>query len=308
MIKKFEFSSSGLEYICNTEEKVFFNTDVYSVSTINNPKNNTVIFSNKLNDYNIEKLKKVKGSILILSKADREIRFNENFILYVENPRKEYAKVLKFILDNQKLVHNINYELKNGSYIGKNVKVGENTIIEPLCFIDNNVVIGDNCIVKSGSKIRTNVIIGDECILKENCVIGSEGFGVERDPDGTTYKIPHLGGVEIKSHVEVGANSVIAQGTIEPTIIEDYVKIDDCAFIAHNVKVGRGTFIIANSEISGSVEIGKNCWVAPNVCIKDGIKIGDNSMLGMGAVIIKDVEKNSIVAGNPGKILKTIKD
>lgn len=308
MIKKFEFSSNKLKYICDGEEKIFFDTNVYSVSTINNPKNNTVIFSNKLNCENIEKLEKVKGSILILNKADKEIRFDDNFILYVENPRKEYAKILKFILDNQELSTNINYELKNGSYIGNNVKVGQNTIIEPLCFIDNNVVIGKNCVIKAGSKIRTNVIIGDECILKENCVIGAEGFGVERDSDGTTYKIPHLGGVEIKSNVEVGANSVIAQGTIEPTIIEDYVKIDDCAFIAHNVKIGRGTFIIANSEVSGSVEIGNNCWVAPNVCIKDGIKIGDNSMLGMGAVIIKDVEKNSIVAGNPGKILKTIKD
>ncbi|MCQ4923221.1 hypothetical protein NE686_09010 [Tissierella carlieri] len=303
MVRKFEFNSILLKTITEYTKYVFYDTTIYSVSTINNPKDKTLIFANILENYDVERLKQIKNSIIILNEKDLDIKIEENYLLYVKSPRKEYAKILRFILDNQNY-KKINYIFENGFYIGENVEIGRNTVIEPLCMIDNNVKIGSNSIIKSGSKIRSNVLIGNNCIIKENSVIGSDGFGVERDDDGTTYKIPHLGGVKIGNNVEVGALSVIAQGSIEPTVIEDYVKIDDCSFIAHNTKIGKGTFIIANSEISGSVEIGKNCWISPNACIKDGIKVGDNSIIGLGAVVLNDVEENSVIVGNPGRCLK----
>ncbi|MBW6408568.1 UDP-3-O-(3-hydroxymyristoyl)glucosamine N-acyltransferase [Clostridium weizhouense] len=306
MERKFNFESSLLKRIEKYNDYIFYNTVIYSVSAISNPKNNTLIFANALKHEDIENLKKVKNSIIILNKQYNNINFEENYILYVDRPRKEYAKILKFILDNNKEEDN-NYIFKSGYYIGKNVLIGENTIIEPFVFIDSNSVIGKNCIIKSGAKIRKNVIIGNNCIIKENCVIGSDGFGVERDFDGITYKIPHLGGVIIGDSVEVGALACIAQGTIEPTVIENYVKVDDCVFIAHNVKIKKGTFIIANSQVSGSVEIGENCWVSPNACIKNGIKIGNNSLIGIGSVVINDIKENNVVIGNPARFLKNIK-
>ncbi|WP_428817616.1 UDP-3-O-(3-hydroxymyristoyl)glucosamine N-acyltransferase [Clostridium butyricum] len=302
MIKKFEFNTELLEQL-GYSDYVDYNVFIYNVSTPYNPENNTLIFVNRLNNDIIENLKNIKNSVLILSKDDSHMEFQENYILYVERPRKEYAKILKFILDNQ-VQMKCNYLFKDGYYIGKNVKIGKNTIIEPFVFIDNDSIIGDNCIVKTGAKIRKNTIIKNNCIIKENSVIGSDGFGVERDLDGTTYKIPHLGGVVVGEFVEIGAMSVIAQGTIEPTQIEDYVKIDDCVFVAHNCKIRKGTFIIANAEISGSVKIGKNCWISPNVCIKDGLEIGDNSILGIGTVVLNEVKENSVMVGNPAKVLK----
>ncbi|KJZ82760.1 MULTISPECIES: UDP-3-O-(3-hydroxymyristoyl)glucosamine N-acyltransferase [Clostridium] len=302
MIKKFEFNTNLLKKL-GYSDYIDHNVFIYNVSTAYNPQNNTLIFVNKLNNDMIKTLKNIKNSILILNKEDSHIEFEGNCIFHVERPRKEYAKILKFILDNQAEVKR-NYLFKDGYYIGENVKIGKNTVIEPFVFIDNDTVIGDNCVIKTGAKIRSNTIIKDKCVIKENSVIGSDGFGVERDLDGTTYKIPHLGGVVVGESVEIGAMSVIAQGTIEPTEIEDYVKIDDCVFVAHNCKIRKGTFIIANAEVSGSVEIGKNCWISPNVCIKDGLKIGDNSILGMGTVVLNEVKENSVMIGNPAKVLK----
>ncbi|MBN1064031.1 UDP-3-O-(3-hydroxymyristoyl)glucosamine N-acyltransferase [Clostridium botulinum] len=302
MKNRFEFNSRLLKKL-EYSKYTYYDTTIYGVSTLKKPRNNTLIFADVLNSCDVENLKCVKNSILILNKDYCEIDLKENYVIYVNRPRKEYAKILKFILDNE---ININeaYSFKDGYFVGRNVVIKKNTVIEPFVFIDSNCIIGKNCIIKSGAKIRSNTVIEDNCIIKENSVIGSDGFGVERDSDGTTYKIPHLGGVKIGKFVEVGALSVIAQGTIEPTVIQDYVKIDDCAFIAHNSKIGRGTFVIANSEISGSVEIGENCWISPNVCIKDGVKIGNNSVLGMGAVVLEDIKENSVVIGNPAKFLK----
>ena len=62
--------------------------------------------------------------------------------------------------------------------------------------------------------------------------------------------------------------------------------------------------VVANAMIAGSVKIGKNCWISPSSSIKNQIKIGDNSLIGMGAVVLKDVEPHSVMVGNPAKLLR----
>ena len=54
----------------------------------------------------------------------------------------------------------------------------------------------------------------------------------------------------------------------------------------------------------GPIIIGKNVWVGDNVCILAGVTIGDNSVIGAGSVVTKDVEPNSIYAGNPAHIIR----
>lgn len=306
MKNKFIFNTKLLNKLNDKHYKSLKEITLYSVSSINDPKSNTLIFIEKLNEELINKLKKIDNSLILLNKRFEPLKLLNNIFISVDRPRKEYARILTFILDNQ--TEKINkYQFIDGYYKGKNVKIGENVIIEPFVFLDNNVQIGDNCLIKSGAKIRKGTVIGNDCIIKDNAVIGGDGFGIERDDDGTTYKIPHLGGVIIGNHVEIGALASIVQGTIEPTIIEDYVKIDDCAFVAHNCKIGRGTFIIANAEISGSVTIGKTSWIGPNTTIINGISIGNNVTTGIGSVVTKDIKDNEIVAGNPADTIDNLR-
>lgn len=50
--------------------------------------------------------------------------------------------------------------------------------------------------------------------------------------------------------------------------------------------------------------IGKRCFIGANAIIMCGVKIGDEVIVGSGAIVTKDVPSNSIVAGNPAKIIK----
>lgn len=306
MKKNFEFDSALLKNSDQYNGDLIYKTTIYNVSSLSNPDDNTLIFADKLSENDIKQLSRIKECIILLKTEYSDLEFKNNCVIYVDRPRREYAKILKFILDTQKKDSKTYVLNSNGYCIGENIEIGKNTIIEPYVFIDHNVTIGDNCIIRTGAKLRKNTIIGDNSIIKENTVIGDDGFGIERDEDGTTYRIPHLGGVIIGNNVEVGALVSIAQGTINPTIIQDYVKIDDCCFIAHNCNVGKGTFLIANSEISGSVSIGRNSWVAPNACIKDGLQIGDNVIIGMGTVVLNDIEDNTIVVGNPARKINKV--
>ena len=49
------------------------------------------------------------------------------------------------------------------------------------------------------------------------------------------------------------------------------------------------------------------CWIGDSAIIK-GVTIGKNSIIGAGAVVTKDVPPNSIFAGNPAKLVKTLDD
>jgi len=51
--------------------------------------------------------------------------------------------------------------------------------------------------------------------------------------------------------------------------------------------------------------IGKNCLIGIGAMIMPGVKIGDQVIVGAGSVVVKDVPSNSIVAGNPAKVIKT---
>ncbi len=60
--------------------------------------------------------------------------------------------------------------------------------------------------------------------------------------------------------------------------------------------------------IAKPVTIGKNVWITSRCIILPGVTIGDNSVIGAGSVVTKDVPSNSMVAGNPAKIIKKIKE
>ena len=56
--------------------------------------------------------------------------------------------------------------------------------------------------------------------------------------------------------------------------------------------------------MGGSVSIGDMCYLGINSTIKNNLKIGNNVIVAAGAVVIKNVEDNDIVAGNPAKSIR----
>ncbi|HOR79006.1 MAG TPA: hypothetical protein PLG04_09505 [Anaerolineaceae bacterium] len=161
--------------------------------------------------------------------------------------------------------------------------------------------MGSNVRIHAGAAIRSFTEVGDNTIIRENAVIGSEGFGFERDTDGTPIRLPHLGGVQIGRDVEIGVFTAVCAGTIDPTVIEDDVKVDNLVHIAHNCVVEKGAMVIACAELSGSARVGQRSWVGPNASVIESRRIGEGATVGIGAVVIKDVEPGATVAGNPAK-------
>ncbi len=88
------------------------------------------------------------------------------------------------------------------------------------------------------------------------------------------------------------------------------IEIGNNVLIGHNV-----TIATLNHEINpkiranltpSSVKIGNNVWIGSDCTILPGVEIKDGAIIGAGSVVTKNVESNTIAAGNPAKLIKKI--
>jgi len=154
------------------------------------------------------------------------------------------------------------------------------------------------------SWIRNNTIFEGRHKVGFNCVIGGNGFGYEREENGILTNIPHRGHVIIGKDVRIHNNVCIDRGVLSPTIIGEGSVIDNLVHIAHNVQIGKNCLVVAGTVIGGSCVIGDGTFIGMNASIKNKIKVGSNCIIGAGAVVLKDVEDNSVMVGNPAKLLR----
>ncbi|MCH5330753.1 MAG: galactoside O-acetyltransferase, partial [Alistipes sp.] len=50
----------------------------------------------------------------------------------------------------------------------------------------------------------------------------------------------------------------------------------------------------------------RGCWIGAGSTILPGVTVGENAVVGAGSVVTKDVEDNTVVAGNPARLIKRI--
>jgi UDP-3-O-[3-hydroxymyristoyl] glucosamine N-acyltransferase len=128
-------------------------------------------------------------------------------------------------------------------------------------------------------------------------VIGADGFGFAPNAGGTWLKIPQVGSVLIGDDVEIGANTTVDRGTIDDTVIENGVKLDNLVQIAHNVRVGEHTVMAAMSGVAGSSTIGKRCMIGGGVVMINQIEICDDVLLTFRSVVTKSIDKPGTYSG-----------
>ena len=86
----------------------------------------------------------------------------------------------------------------------------------------------------------------------------------------------------------------------------NFIHVYTTGFIGHDSILDDFSTIAAHSIIGGRVHIKEGAHIGLNSTIREDLSIGKYSILGMGAVVTKDVADNTIVVGNPAKFLKNI--
>lgn len=264
-------------------------------SQLSAPQPHTVVFAKK-HTPDFAAILNIHPNILAIVSPDYEGTLNCSHLLS-PNPRLDYIKTLSHFFAPAPPAAGIHPTavVEEGAAIGKNVFIGAG------CYVSGQSVIGDNCLLHPRVVLYNQVILGRNCELKSGVVLGQEGFGFERDTDGTPLHFPHFGNVVVGDNVFIGSNSTVERATLGSTRIDNDVKIDDLVQIGHNSHIGAGSMITVGAVVCGGAVLGERSYLAPHVCVKEKVTVGRGGFAGLGAVVIRDIAEETVVVGNPAK-------
>ena len=183
--------------------------------------------------------------------------------------------------------------------VGAGARVGARTIIGPLVTIGAGARVGDDCRLHARVAVRERVVIGDRVVIQDGAVVGSDGYGFARRPDGTHQKIPQVGGVVIEDDVEIGANTTIDRPAVGETRIGAGTKIDNLVQVAHGVHIGRNVLLAAQVGIAGSTTLEDDVVLAGQVGVAGHITIGRGTIATAQTGIPNTVDARQVVSGFP---------
>ncbi|MBE6311004.1 MAG: acyltransferase [Bacteroidales bacterium] len=168
------------------------------------------------------------------------------------------------------------------------------------------LVFGDSCKFLKSAKINhLHGATKDSVIIGNNVIVGGTlsvcGQGIIRMGDyskiGEGSKLLCANEITIGSFSAIGDNTIICDNNNHPVNPKDRLIMRKTP----SGSIERSWLFSDSSPII----IGENCWIGSNARICKGVTIGDGSIVAANTVVTKDVPANCIVAGNPGKIVKT---
>ena len=150
------------------------------------------------------------------------------------------------------------------------VEIGENCFISPLAHIfaepGRKITIGDNTFIAADCTLHGPLEIGNEVAINHHCILDGGRMGIK---------------------------------------LHDQVRIAAyCHLYAFDHGIELAQPIYQQAVRSQGIEIGQDVWLGAHVGVKDGIKIDAHAIVGMNSMVTKDVEKATIVAGNPARFIR----
>ena len=185
--------------------------------------------------------------------------------------------------------------------VGAAAQIGANCVIHAHVVIYPGVSIGDGSTIHAGAVIREGVTLGRGCLIQPGVVLGGDGFGYVSQPGTGHRHIPHIGSVTLGDQVDVGANATIDRATLGKTSIGDGTKIDNMVMVAHNVRIGKHSFLCSQVGIAGSAVIGDWVILGGQVGVADHATIGSQVRVAAQSGVHGEVAGPTDVAGTPAR-------
>lgn len=184
--------------------------------------------------------------------------------------------------------------------IASSAIIGENTIIQPNCFIGNNVSIGNNCIIHPNVVIYDHAVIGNNVEIHAGTIIGADAFYYKKRPEGFDPLVS-CGRVVIEDNVTLGALCTIDKGVTGDTTIGEGSKIDNQVHVGHDTKIGKKCLIAAQTGIAGCVIIEDEVTLWGQSGTTSGITIGANAVIYAQSGVSKSLEGGKKYFGSPAE-------
>lgn len=151
------------------------------------------------------------------------------------------------------------------------IRFGANCFVAPEANLfaepGRDIVVGDGCRIAADVFIHGPVRMG--CHVSINHGVSLDGGSA---------------GIEIGDHTRIAAR---------------------CTLYAFNHGTAPGRLVREQATTSRGIRIGRDVWIGANAGIVDGVTIGDGAVVGMGAAVTRDVPPDTVVAGNPARVIRS---
>jgi bifunctional UDP-N-acetylglucosamine pyrophosphorylase / glucosamine-1-phosphate N-acetyltransferase len=189
------------------------------------------------------------------------------------------------------------------TFIGMDVEIGQDTVIQPNTFLRGETKIGSGC------EIGPNTIITD-CQIGNRCEILSsvlEKAILEDDVDMGPFARLRKGAYLSKG-VHMGNF-----GEVKDSHLGEGVKVGHFSYIGNatigaETNIGAGTITCNyDGENKHHTEIGKEVFIGSDTMLVAPLEIGDRARTGAGSVVTKNVKKDMLAVGMPARAIKKLK-
>ncbi|EMY5048127.1 bifunctional UDP-N-acetylglucosamine diphosphorylase/glucosamine-1-phosphate N-acetyltransferase GlmU [Listeria monocytogenes] len=202
----------------------------------------------------------------------------------------EASKLMQRRINENHMRNGVTLVNPESTYIDIDVKIGQDTVIEPGVMLRGKTVIGDDCVVTSGSEI-VNSVIGERVNVRTSSIFESKvGDDVQIGP--YAHLRPES---DIHDHVKIGnyvetKKAVVGEGTKLP----HFIYMGD-AEIGKNVNVGCGSIAVNyDGKNKAKTIIGDDVFVGCNSNLVAPVKVGDRAFIAAGSTITKDVPDDAL--------------
>jgi bifunctional UDP-N-acetylglucosamine pyrophosphorylase/glucosamine-1-phosphate N-acetyltransferase len=191
------------------------------------------------------------------------------------------------------------------AYISSEAQVGRDCIIHPDVHIEGKSVIGEGCEIQQGSRIKDSRL-GDRVTIKDHCLIVDS----EIADDCAVGPFAHLRmNARLEERAVVGnfvevKKSQIGRGTksMHLTYLGD-------ATIGEDTNIGAGTVTCNyDGKYKHATVIGSRVRIGSDTMLIAPVSVGDGAVTAAGSVVTEDVPPDTMVAGVPATIKKSLRD
>ena len=173
-------------------------------------------------------------------------------------------------------------------FIGSGVEIRNHNLLDLGVGVTLDTGVFLDCLSTGGVHLGDGVSLGRHSILRCTGSFSKLGEGVWIGPGSSMDAFAFIGAA---GGVRIGQNVIMGQ---------------HISFHAENHQISDIDQLIKNQGTTRlGIIIGDNCWIGSNVTFLDGCNIGSGCVIGAGSVVRGSIPNNSIVAGVPGKVIRT---
>ena len=189
------------------------------------------------------------------------------------------------------------------TYIGMDVEIGQDTVIQPNTYLRGETKIGTGCEIGPNT-IITDCQIGDRCIILSSVL---EKATLEDDVDMGPFARLRKGAYLSKG-VHMGNF-----GEVKDSVLREGVKMGHFSYIGNadigeNTNIGAGTITCNYDGVNKHpTTIGKDVFIGSDTMLVAPLEIGDRGRTGAGAVVTKNVKEDTLVVGMPARAIRNFK-